>query len=281
MSRGSATTDGRFAYFTPSGSASVYRYEWDSEKWSQLPSCPSLDSGLVIIDRELTAVGGYAANDSTWPRMVSTDKLHTLRLWRWVEKHPPMNTAHISPAVVSTPEYLIVIGGGSHTIHSFQPSEWISTVELYHLKTRSWHYLTSLPQPLTLPSATICGDQLNVIGDYTEGYTCSLQTIPHGGKPIPSSLALSWKPLPPLPVTQATAATVCGQLVIFRGGSSVNSIHQLVDGQWVEISSIGYSRLGCLVANRSPEEVVIVGGCGVVNGLIQTVNTVEKCIITK
>ena len=227
-------------------------------------------------------MGGYVATDSTsklWRNVVS--KLHTLRLERWVEKHPPMNTAHCSPAVVSTPEYLIVIGGGSHIFQLCQPSEWISTVELYHLKTRSWHYMTSLPQPLTLPSATICGDQLNVIGDYIEGYTCSLLSLPHSGKPIASPLALSWKPLPPLPVSQATAATLCGQLVIFRGGSSVNSIHQLVDGQWMEISSIGYSRLGCLVANRSPEEVVIVGGCGVVNGLIQTVNTVEKCIITK
>ena len=49
-----------------------------------------------------------------------------------------------------------------------------------------------------------------------------------------------------------------GQFVIFRGGDSVNSIHQLVEGQWVEISSIGCSRLGCLVAIRSPEEVGVV-----------------------
>ncbi|CAI8044994.1 Probable tyrosine-protein kinase DDB_G0283397 [Geodia barretti] len=58
MARGSSTTDGRFAYFTPRDSNSVYQYECSTEKWEELPSCPYHNSGLVIIDRELTAVGG-------------------------------------------------------------------------------------------------------------------------------------------------------------------------------------------------------------------------------
>ena len=53
MYRGPATTDGRFAYF-----ATVYQYEYSTEKWEELPACPHQNFGLVIIDRELTAVGG-------------------------------------------------------------------------------------------------------------------------------------------------------------------------------------------------------------------------------
>ena len=108
MARGSATTDGGFAYFTPFNSTSVYQYEYSTEKWEKLPACPHRDSGLVVIDRELTAVGGE------WYGLYRTNKLYTLRQREWVEKYPPMNTARPCSAVVSSSdgEQLIVIGGG-------------------------------------------------------------------------------------------------------------------------------------------------------------------------
>ncbi|CAI8044495.1 hypothetical protein GBAR_LOCUS24675, partial [Geodia barretti] len=93
MFRGSATTDGTFAYFTPRYSNSVYQYECSTEKWEELPSCPYQDSGLVIIDRELTAVGGRDGSHRT-------SKLYTLRQRKWVEKYPPMNTGPSRSAVV-------------------------------------------------------------------------------------------------------------------------------------------------------------------------------------
>ena len=138
MKKGSATTDGGFAYFTPLNSNSVYQYEYSTEKWEELPACPCRDSGLVIIDRELTAVGGFNC----------TNKLYTLRQRKWVEKYPPMNTARSSPAVVSTSDgkHLIVIGGfGGGGI------SWTATVELFQVKSRRWHQLTDLPQHFLLP----------------------------------------------------------------------------------------------------------------------------------
>ena len=105
MQRGSATTDGRFAYFTPENSTSLYQYEYSTEKWSDLPPCPYRNSGLAIIDSELTTVGGLNGRSRT-------NKLFTLRQRKLVEKYPPMNTARQCPAVVSTSDgnYLIVIG---------------------------------------------------------------------------------------------------------------------------------------------------------------------------
>ena len=255
MRRGSATTDDRYAYFTSHGSNSVHQYECSTEKWEQLPSCPYRDSGLAIIDRELTAVGGSRY----------TNKLYTLRQRKWVEKYPPMNTARSSPAVVSTSdgEYLIVIGGSVGV--------WTATVELFQAKSRRWYKLTDLPQPLIYPSATICGDQLNVIGAVANGYSCSLAALPSSDQPITSPLTLSWKPLPPLPVAYSTAATLCGQLVLIGGGrglSPVNSIHQLVGGQWVEIGSMTSERYDCLVASPSPDKIIIVGG-----------DIVEECVV--
>ena len=73
----------------------------------ELPSCSYEDSGLAIIDSELTTVGGRDGADRR------TNKLFTLRQGKWVEVYPPMNTARYRPAVVSTSDddYLIVIGG--------------------------------------------------------------------------------------------------------------------------------------------------------------------------
>ena len=260
MARGSAATDGRFVCITPAVSTLFYQYECSTEKWTELPSCPCRDSGLAIMDSELTTVGGWDGADRR------TNRLFTLRQGKWVEVYPPMNTAHSSPAVVSTSDgdYLIVIGG------YVRNSVATATVELLQVKSRRWYKLTDLPQPLPLPSATICGDQLHVIGSDGKGYSCSL---PSNDRPITSPLTLSWKPLPPLPVEHSTAATLCGQLVLIgggQGGSPVNSIHQLVEGQWVEIVSMTSGRWVCLAVSPSPDRILIVGGWGE--------DSVEDCV---
>ena len=145
---------------------------------------------------------------------------------------------------------VIVIGGLGR---DFLPT---ATVELFQVKSRRWYKLTDLPQPLPCPSATICGDQLHVIGSDRNGYSCSLQSLPSNDRPITSPLTLSWKPLPPLPVEDSTAATLCGQLVLIggsQGWSPANSIHQLVEGQWVELGSMTSGRHWCLAVSLSPD----------------------------
>ena len=185
-----------------------------------------------------------------------------------------MSAARYSPAVVSISDgdYLIVIGG-------LDGYRWTATFELFQVKNRGWHKLTHLPQPLPRPSATICGDQLNVIGSDDNGYSCSLQALPSSDRPVTSPLTLSWKSLPCLPVTGSTAATVCGQLVIIGGEqdmSSVNSIHQPVDAEWVMIGSITSDRDRCLVASPSPDRIIIVGGYG---PDYRQLNSVEECAV--
>ena len=268
MWRGSATINSRFAYFAPANSTSLYQYEYSTEKWLDLPPCPYRNSGLAIIDSELTTVGG-------WDEIYLTSKLFTLRQRKWVEKYPPMNIARHSPAVVSTSDgdYLIGIGGNDGGGY-----RWTARVELFQVKNRRWHKLTDLPQPLPFPSATICGNQLNVIGDDGNGYSCSLQALPSSDRPITSPLTLSWKPLPRLPVIDSTAATLCGQLVLIGGMQDrllVNSIHQLVDGEWVRIGSMASYRVFCLVASPSPDRIIIVGTAYGVDASV----SVEECAV--
>ena len=201
-----------------------------------------------------------------------TNKLFTLRQGQWVEHYPPMNTACSDTAVVSTSngKYIVVIGGDGGGCST-------ATVELFHVRSRRWYELTNLPQALTRPSATICDNEVYVIGDDV-GYSCSLQALLSSDQPITSqsiSNILTWTPLPQLPVTWSTAATLCGQLVTVggrRGGSRVNSIHQLLDGQWLKIGSMSSGRLSCLVVTPSPDKMMIVGGRG-------ALDSVEECVV--
>ena len=190
MTRGSAVTDQMMTYCTSNSSNSLYRYTMTKDKWEKLPQCPYSDSGLVVIESALTAVGGW---DGSY-----TNKLFMLRQSRWVEEYPPMNTAHSRHAVVSTSDgghmNVIVIGGWGGG-----GGRWIDAVDLFHTG-RSWSRLTSLPNPLARPSATICGNQLHVIGG-GDGYSCSLQALLSSNQPIRSqSCTPTWTPLPHLPV---------------------------------------------------------------------------------
>ena len=96
----------------------------------ELPSYPCQNSGLVIIDRELTAVGGDGGSRAS-------NKLLTLRQRKLVEKYPQMNTAHTDPAVVSSSdgELLIVIAGDDG-------GAW-TAVELFQVKSTSGKIISS------------------------------------------------------------------------------------------------------------------------------------------
>ena len=267
MLRGSATIDEQFAYFSPADSTPIYRYEWNTEKWDQLPSCQYFNSRLVMINGALTAVGGEVGS-------LRTNKLFTLQQDQWVEHYPSMNTKRSSAATVHifNGNYVLVIGGYVGV------GRWTATVELFHVRSRRWYELSSLPHALTRPSATICGNQLHVIGLDGDGYSCSFQGLPSSDEPIISqsiSSVVTWRPLPQQPVKNSTATTLCGELVIVGGGSLLfpqKSIYQLVEEKWVKIGSMSVGRRWCLLVSSSPDKMMIVGGYG--GGDI-----VEECVV--
>ena len=256
MERGSATTDYQFAYFIPYGDNLVHEYEWNTEKWKTLPPLSCWDSGLIIIDGALTAVGGSDGSCRC------INKLFTFQGYQWVEHYPPMITARSSPAIVSISDgnYVLVIGGWV--------DHWTTAVELFHVRSRRWYDVTNLPQAVLQPSATVFGNHLGVMGQDGNGYMCSLQALLSSAQPI----KLQWTPLPQQPVKWSTIATLCGQLVIV--GGQVNSIYQLLDGEWVKISSIYACRLSCLVVNPSPDKMIIVGGDRGRKAL-----SIEECVV--
>ena len=255
-------TEKQIAYFTSAGAATskIHSYDWNLEKWTEEAECPARNSVLAMIDGSLTTFGGVKGGNVT-------NKLYTLQQKKWVEKYHPMSTACSSSAIISECGCILIIGGHDGTRD-------ISTVQCFR---GGWSELAPLPQPLTRPSATICRGELYVIGADTKGYACSL-------KPLLSSSPQStpwhlWKSIPTLPVTESTAATLSGELVLTGGkeaksNSLVNTIYQLCNGKWVEIGTMSTARTSCLVIMTSANTIVIVGG----RAKARALNVVEECV---
>ena len=257
MRRGYAAADHNYVYFRPKGSKQVYRYTISTDEWLRLPPCSHVYSALVIIDNELTAVGGYSGGNHT-------NKLLTLRQGRWVEEYPPMSIARLAASCVGISNdhhmYIMVIGGCG-------VDGWTTAVELLSTHSRRWSTLTSLPKPLSPDSAVVCGD-LVYVGDGNCVYSYLLSALPDSTRPDKSLQPLIWTPLPHPPLYYSTLAILAGQLVCVsgrqgeRGGSQRDgSIHQLVDGQWMKIGSMSSGREECLVVvTPSPDRMLVVGG---------------------
>ena len=257
MSRGSAAADHNYAYFTPYWSNEVYRYTISTDEWLRLPPCPHAYFALVIIDNELTAVGGYSGGNNT-------NNLFTLRQGRWVEEYPPMSIARSSAACVGISNdhhmYIMVIGG-------YGVCGMTTAVELLNTHSRRWCTLTNLPKPLPLPSGVVCGDLVYVIGEGNFAYSYLLSALPDSTRPDKSLQPPIWTPLPHLPLYHSTPTILTGQLVCVGGRQGESglsrrddSIHQLVDGQWVKIGSLSSAREHCLVVTPSPDRMLVVGG---------------------
>ena len=98
-------------------------------------------------------------------------------------------------------------------------------------------------------------------------YSYLSSALPDISRPDKSLQPPIWTPLLHLPLYDSTPSILAGQLVCVGGkqGESLrsrrdDSIHQLVDGQWVKIRSLSSARDLCLVVTPSPDRMLVVGG---------------------
>ena len=219
------------------------------EEWKELPKCPFHNSALVIIDGELTAVGGYKGSNTT-------KNLATMQKKKWNEAYyPPMKKAYQSPLAVCTSDgrYLVVIGWND----GFRVK-----MEIFEVERKTWYPVTNLKSACftSRPSATICWDKIYVINRDKKGksYSYFLHAPPSSDKPITPEQEPhieELQPLPPLQVTKAIAATLHGQLIVFSGDKE---IHQLVNEKWEIIDSKSSCGNTCLAVS-SKDKVLLIG----------------------
>ena len=261
--------DGSVAYFLPGlyKSKCVFAYNSTTNEWSKLPECPNCDFSLAVVNGLLTAIGGKT------PYHEVTNSLLSLTNNKWTEQFPPMPTKRWVTAAVCSDKSLVVAGGFGERYKK------LSTVEVMNTETLQWSTASSLPHPLYQASATLCGDQVYMLGGFDRNvqpaksvFTCSLAALFQSCQPQSlepqqkSSRPKVWHQLADTPVTFSTCASLHGQLLAVGGcnsyGKTTTAIHtyNASTNSWKIISYMPFPQCQCLVAVLPRNELMVVGG---------------------
>ena len=279
MVAGSCTVNGHMTYLRDSLSDDVHAHNSATGKWNKLPECPHTYFTLVVVNGVLTAVGGWNSS------LNDTNKLLSLvGDSKWVEQLPCMPTKRSLTASVCSGKTLVVIGGSSGSVLSgWRGGLMLKTVELLDIVSLQWFIASELPHPLTRASATVCGDNLYLVGGHhvEDGpsksvLTCSLSALVQSAKPAMlggrSEKAFSqteqvWRAVASLPVTGSTCTSLNGQLIAVGGWDShnkktTNSVYAYdpTTDRWDVISTMPTARRECLVAVLPGNQLMVVGG---------------------
>ena len=266
-----AAVNGSVAYFLLGGvdQYTVSKYDSAKSNWSELPKCPNCDFSLAMVNNLLTAIGGRVPNGECTSSLLSlTDK-------KWTEQFPPMPTKRWCTAVVCSGRSLVVAGG-------FGVGKEL--VEVMDTESLQWSTASSLPHPLTQATATLCAEQVYMLGGRDQSgkssksvFTCSLAALLQsfqsksgylGGLMKTLSLASGpkvWHQLPDIPVTHSACASLHGHLLAVGGKDSdgkTSTIHtyNMTTNSWEVISHMATPRSQCLVAVLSHNKLTAVGG---------------------
>ena len=268
-----AVVDSNTVYVRHGGSV-IYSYDVTSDSWSQLPDCVHEGCSITIINGWLTTVGGYSNLQALSNKLFSFTRQDSR--WRWTEKFPPMPTKRDSTSALCAGTTLIVAGGmGEHGV--------VSTVEVMNTVNLQWSTAADLPQPMYFASATICGDQIYVMGEankrftYTKlVYTCSvsalLQSCAKSSLEVKlkgTSLvekASTWRRIADLPVTHSTCESFHGRLLAIGGrmdsGEATTAVYMynLTTNSWEIISHMITGQYKCFTAVLPDNQLMVVGG---------------------
>ena len=159
----------------------------------------------------------------------------------------------------------------------------LSTVDVMDTETPQWSTASSLQHPLYQASATLCGDQVYMLGGYYQSgkqsksvFTCSLAALLQSCQPqslgerlktlSSASRPKVWHQLADTPITISTCASLHGQLLAVGGTDSdvkeTTAIHMYntTTNCWEVISHMTTPRRQCLVAVLPHNQLMVVGG---------------------
>ena len=148
-----AVVDGNKVYFL-NNDCQLWVYDNYSDNysdigWSKLSDCLYSCSSLAILNDQLTTIGGSPLSN----------KLMSLTIEReWTEEFPPMPTKRYYVTAVCSGAALIVAGGIRENVKE------LTTVEVLNIENHQWSTAVDLPESLQSYSATVCGDQLYMLG---------------------------------------------------------------------------------------------------------------------
>ena len=274
MVRGDVAMDGDVAYFM-SKDGTLYKYDSTvdpQEAWHQLVKCPHESSCLAVMDGLLTAIGGLefrGLGNSVTKKLIS---LKGEEIKTWETHFPKMPTKRYHAAATTTSKHLIVIGGITR-ISLTGSLEAVNKVDVLNFRAAplTWCTVVSLPFPFCKTSATICGNQLYVMGgDHRTGVKTVLASslnalIQSNSNTSPTSV---WRQLTDVPQYYTTCACSKGELLAVGGTSDTKNPkaktevyrYNQTEGSWNLYTNMITPRYNSLVAVFPGKNLMVVVG---------------------
>ena len=244
----------------------IFSYRFSTSSWSQLPDSPTECCPFVIIYNLLTVVGGgYFDRDN----YTLTNQLFSFTVKgsgrRWTEEFPPMPTKRRGSTALCSGTAVIVAGGQGN----FDAQIQLNVVEVFNTETLQWSTAAALSRPLQYAPASVCGDQIYILGESTI-YTCSLQALLQSCKSFLASFrnrsARVWKEVTAPPVTDTTCVSIHGRLLVIGGvdsdGKPTSAIHMYnpTTDSWEVMSHMETPRYWCIAAVVPNNQLMVMGG---------------------
>ena len=258
---GTAVGHGNTAYFSRDNR--VYAYTLSQDKWTKLILCEYEYFSMAVVHNQLTTIGGLRDHTSTNTLLGLSRRSSEIK---WEELLPPMPTARIHPAAVTTLTHLIVAGG--QTKHK---GDALSVVETLDTNTLQWSSVSSSPEALAYPNMTLCNGQL-YLSEHSKIFSCSVEEVLKSHKSFFNRIWNSvWTKVKQadIPVPYYTSlATLRGQVLAIGGkdqlGTPTAAVHHYnrSTNSWSVIGEMPTPRARPLVAVLPSHELIVVGGEG-------------------
>ena len=244
----------------------VYSYNTRTNQWKQLPRPGHRLGVLHMVDDKLTIFGGRDPTTDEYHNKVTT---YSSKTNSWYSHFPNMLHNRGKPGVVTSHDYLIVMGGKS------RPDTDLDNMEVMNYHYLQWREVSAhLPVPMYGIGPKISGHDIIVVGYITDaGHNTGCFQIPteelilsFDHPPSPGAVPVKWKEL--LAATHWSTAIIpySNPPVIIGGGNQVGvltsdvSLYDIHKNSWRKVDSLTNARSNIGVSLINSNTIIAIGG---------------------
>ena len=245
----------------------VYCYDTRTDQWKQLPRPGHCVGVIHMVADKLTIFGGIEPHTSNRHNKVTT---YNSKTNSWYSHFPNMLYNRSIPGVVTSHDYVIVMGGRS------SPDTILDNMEVLNYHHLQWREVSvHLPVPMWGIKPTISGDHITIVGySTTPGRSNGCYHIPTEELILsfdqslsPGAVPVQWKELSAATHWDTTTIPYSNPAVIIGGRNSKGdvpisdvSLYDIHKNSWRKVDSLTSARDFVGVALLNSHTIIIIGG---------------------
>ena len=248
----------------------VYSYDTRTDQWKQLPRPGHRLGVLHMVDDKLTIFGGRDSTTDEFHNKVTT---YNSKTNSWYSNLPNMLCNRHKPGVVTSHDYVIVMGGKS------SPDPILDNIEVMNYHHLQWREVFAhLPVPMWAIKPTISGDNIVIVGYAKPGnrYKGCYQIpteeliLSFDQSLSPSAVPVQWKELSAATHYGTTTIPYSNPPVLIGGCNHPNqgdiptsdvSLYDIDKNSWKKVDSLTSARISIGVSLINSNTIIAIGGC--------------------